>query len=127
MTFPFDPTQGPIHVEAEVSGPTGRSSLRLLLDTGATNSLIDPTMLIAVGYDPDASTDRVQVAMFNGVELVSRIVVTRLTALGTHRIGFPLLSHPLPPAAGVHGLRGLDFFRGHVLTLDFRGGQITLS
>jgi hypothetical protein len=84
-------------------------------------------MLMAVGYDPDASTDRVQVAMGNGVELVPRIIVTRLTALGTHRIGFPILSHPLPPDVGIDGLVGLDFFRGYILTLDFRSGQITLS
>jgi hypothetical protein len=31
MSFPFDATQGPIYVEAEVSGPSGRSNLRLLL------------------------------------------------------------------------------------------------
>jgi hypothetical protein len=49
VSFPFDPTTGPIYVEAEVSGPTARSSLRLVLDTGATISLIDPSMLLAVG------------------------------------------------------------------------------
>jgi hypothetical protein len=127
MSFPFDPIQGPIHVEAEVSGPTGRSNLRLLLDTGATTSLIDTTMLVAVGYDPDATTDRVQVTMGSGVELVPRLVLTRLTALGQHRFGFPVLSHPLPPDAGVDGLLGLDFLRAHILTLDFRVGLISLA
>jgi predicted aspartyl protease len=127
VTAPFDATQGPIYVEAEVSGPTGRSSLRLLLDTGATTSLIDPIMLIAVGYDPDSSTDQVQVTMGGGSASVLRVVLNRLTALGQHRIGFSVLSHPLPPDAGVDGLLGLDFFRGSILTLDFRVGLITLS
>ena len=33
----------------------------------------------------------------------------------------------IPADAGVDGLLGLDFLRGHVLTLDFRGGIITLA
>ena len=127
MSFPFDPAQGPIRVEAEVSGPTGRSNLRLRLDTGATTSLVDPVMLVAVGYDPAASTDRVQLTMGNGVASVSRVVLTRLTALGQHGFGFPVLSHPLPPEAGTDGLLGLDFLRGRVLTLDFRSGLATLA
>ncbi len=127
MSFPFDARQGPIHVEAEISGPTGRSNLRLLLDTGATTSLIATAMLVAVGYDPDASTSRVAVTMGSGVEFVPRIVLTRLTTLGQHRIGFSVLSHPLPGEAGVDGLLGLDFLRGHVVTLDFRGGLIALA
>ncbi|MDB5349404.1 MAG: hypothetical protein JWN86_651 [Planctomycetota bacterium] len=79
-----------------------------------------------VGYDPSASIDRVRVAMGNGVEIVPRVVVNRFTALGIHRIGFPLLAHALPADAGIDGLLGLDFLRGHILTLDFRGGVLTL-
>jgi predicted aspartyl protease len=127
MTAAFDPTQGPIVIEAEVSGPTGRSSLQLLVDTGATMTVIDPTLLIAVGYDPAASPDRVSVAMGGGVTTVPRLVLNRLTVLGHHRIGIAVLSHDLPPAAGVDGLLGLDFLRGRILTLDFQAGRITLD
>lgn len=127
MSFPFDANRGPITVRGEVSGPLGHANLVLLLDTGATTSLVRSTILTSLGYDPDASTDRAQVAMGNGVEIVPRVVVTRLTALGQHRIGFHVLSHPLPPDAGVDGLLGLDFFRGSILTLNFRGGLISLS
>jgi len=89
--------------------------------------MIDPIMLIAVGYDPDSSTDQVQVTMGGGSASVLRVALNRLTVLGQHRIGFSVLSHPLPPDAGVDGLLGLDFFRGSILTLDFRVGLITLS
>jgi hypothetical protein len=82
VTASFDPIQGPIYVEAEISGPTGRSSLRLLLDTGATTSMIDPVMLIAVGSDPGSSTDHVQVTMGGGTATVPRVVLNRLTVLG---------------------------------------------
>lgn len=127
MSVSFEPNLGPVIVRGEVSGPAGQAYLRLVLDTGGTNSLIRNAILTTLDYDPDASTDRVQVAMGNGVEIVPRLVLNRLTALGTHRIGFSVLSHPLPPDAGVDGLLGLDFFRGTILTLDFRGGLISLG
>jgi predicted aspartyl protease len=126
MSFSFNPGRGPISVEAEFSGPTGRLDLRLLLDTGATTTVIDPTLLVSVGYDPDASTDRVPVAMGSGVVSAPRLVLNRLTALGQHRIGLLVLASTLPPAAGADGLLGLDFLRGHVLTLDFQSGLISL-
>jgi hypothetical protein len=57
MSFPFNASRGPIIVEATLSGPLGHADLRLILDTGATTSLVRSTILVAVGYDPDASPD----------------------------------------------------------------------
>jgi len=127
VSFDFNPSQGPIIVEASLSGPMGRADLRLILDTGATTSLIRSTILVAVGYDPDTSPDRITVAMGNGVELVPRITLNRFSALGRHRLAFPVLAHSLPPAAGIDGLLGLDFLRRSVLTLDLLAGRITLD
>jgi hypothetical protein len=126
MSFSFNSSQGPIVVEASLSGPMGQADVRLILDTGATTSLIRSTILVAVGYDPDISPDRITVAMGKGVELVPRITLNRLSVLGRHRLAFPVLAHSLPPAAGIDGLLGLDFLRGSVLTLHFLIGEITL-
>lgn len=127
MSFAFNSSQGPIIVEASLSGPTGQADVRLLLDTGATTGLIRSTILVAVGYDPDHSSDRVAVAMGNGVEVVPRLTLNRLSALGRHRLAFPVLAHSLPPVAAIDGLLGLDFLRGSVLTVDFALGIITLA
>ena len=125
MSFLFNSSTGPIAIDASLSGPLGQADLRLILDTGATTSLIRSPILIAVGYDPDASPDRVQVAMGGGIQLISRVVLNRLSALGQHRLGFPVLSPSILPAAGIDGLLGLDFLRGTILTIDFRAGRIT--
>jgi len=50
-----------------------------------------------------------------------------MVALGHERAGFPVLAHTLPPSAGVDGLLGLDFFHNLSLTIDFRGGQLTVA
>jgi hypothetical protein len=127
LNFLFNSSTGPIAIDASLSGPTGQADLRLILDTGATTSLIRSTILIAVGCDPDASPDRLQVAMGGGIQLIPRVVLNRLSALGQHRLGFPVLSHSILPAAGIDGLLGLDFLRGTILTIDFRAGRITLT
>jgi gag-polyprotein putative aspartyl protease len=127
MTFPFNPHQGLILVGAEVTGPAGTATVRLALDSGATATLINAGILVAIGYDPALAAARVQVTTGSSMEYVPRVVVSRLGALGRERLGFPVLAHTLPPSAGVDGLLGLDFLRGQVLTVDFRAGQIDLA
>ena len=127
MSSPFDASHGPILVQAEVTGPARSLTLQLILDTGATTSLLNEAVLLALGYDLASVTDRAQMTTGSLVTSVPRVVLTRLTALGRHRFGFPVLAHTLPVSASVHGLLGLDFLREGVLTIDFRAGQIMLG
>jgi predicted aspartyl protease len=127
VSVPFDPQQRLIIVGAELSGPSGSAVLRLALDTGATRTVVNVAMLVAVGYDPALVPDRVQVTTGSGVEFVPRLPLDRLVALEQERIEFPVLCHTLPPSAGVDGLLGLDFLRGQSLTIDFRNGRMTLA
>ena len=99
MSFPFDPSHGPILVKAEVTGPDRSLALQLILDTGATTSLLNDAVLLTLGYDPASVTDRVQMTTGSLVTSVPKVVLTRLTALGQHRFGFPVLSHTLPVGA----------------------------
>lgn len=126
MSFSFDPNQGLIIIQAELEGPSGTAILRLALDTGATGTLINVGMLVSIGYDPSLSPERVQVTTGSGVEFVPLTPVSKIAALGKERPDFPVLCHTLPPSASVDGLLGLDFFRGHSLSIDFDNGQILL-
>ncbi len=127
MSYPFDPSHGPILVSAEVTGPERSMTLQLILDTGATTSLLNEAVVWALGYDLASVTDRVQMTTGSLITSVPKVVLTRLTALGQHRFGFPILAHTLPVSASVHGLLGLDFLRDGVLSIDFRSGRITLG
>jgi predicted aspartyl protease len=123
----FNPGRGLIVIRAELDGPSGSAILRLALDTGATSTVVNVAMLVAIGYDPALAAERVQVTTGSGVEFAPRIELKRLAALGQERLGFPVLGHTLPPSAGVDGLLGLDFFRGLRLTVDFRAGHLHLA
>ena len=127
MTFGFEPSQGLIIVRAQLMGPSGSAIVRLALDTGATSTLINTGMLVAVGYDPALSPDRVQVTTGSGVEFVPRIKLDKITALGQERSDFAVLCHTLPTSASVDGLLGLDFLRRRKLTIDFNRGELMLG
>jgi len=127
MSCAFDPNQGLIVVGAELEGPSGNAVLRLALDTGATSTLINTSILTALGYDPGLTSERFQVTTGSGVEFVPRVTLNKMVAINQERVNFPVLGHMLPPSAGVDGLLGLDFFRGQMLTIDFGNGLITLD
>jgi predicted aspartyl protease len=127
MSFRFDPEQGLIIVRAELWGPGGSGVLRLALDTGATTTVVNIAMLVAIGCDPALAPDRVQVTTGSGIEFAPRLVLNKISALGQERLEFPVLGHTLPPSAGVDGLLGLDFLRGRSLTIDFGAGHATLA
>jgi len=124
---PFAPIRGPIIVEARATGPVQSADLRLLLDTGATSTMIRSRILLGLGYDLDRDGRPVRITTVNSVEVGVKVPLTRLFALGRNRIGFPVVAHTLPPDAKIDGLLGLDFFQGHILSLDFQVGSITLT
>jgi predicted aspartyl protease len=117
---------GLILLEAEISGPSGKVAATRVLDTGATTTTLNVRLLRSIGYDPDGSTDLVAMTTGSGSATVPRLMVNRLTTLGHHAIGLRVLAHDLPPQVAVDGLLGLDFFRGHLLKIDFRTGQLDL-
>ena len=110
MSFSFDPQQGLIFVPAELWGPNGSAVLRLALDTGATFTVVNMGMLVALGYDPALIFDRIQVTTGSGVEFVPGVPLDKIMSLGQKRAEFPVLGYTLPPGTGVDDLLGLDFF-----------------
>jgi predicted aspartyl protease len=127
MSFAFDGKRGLVLVGAEVTGPAGIAVLRLALDTGATKTMINTAMLVAVGYDPAVAPERVEVTTGSAVEFAPLISISKLVSLGQERSDFSVLAHTLPPSAGVDGVLGLDFLRGQVLTINFRSGKLAFA
>ncbi|HEX3447727.1 MAG TPA: aspartyl protease family protein [Isosphaeraceae bacterium] len=128
MNHPFNASSGPILVDAEISGPAGKARATLVLDTGATASTINISVLRSAGYDPNLSTDFVQMmtGTGTGVTKVPRVILNRMSALGQYQIGIRVLAHDLPLVANVDGPLGLDFLRDQVLTIDFRAATMNL-
>lgn len=128
MSSPFDPNAGAVTVLGELAGPAGTIALRLLVDTGADVSVIDPVRMLAAGYDPAQPLGQISVTTAHSAgSAVGFFRVTRLTALGVDRLGHIVLSYALPPNVGFDGLLGLDFFEDRVLTIDFVRHTVSLT
>jgi predicted aspartyl protease len=127
VTVPFDTTQRTILVPAEITGPTGSETIDLTLDTGATDTFIDEARLVAVGYTKADATSQHGVVTGSGLITVLEVPLLSFRVLGQTRTSFPVLAHSFPPAASHDGVLGLDFLRGHILTIDFIKGEITLT
>jgi len=124
MKISFNAHEGLVLIGTEIEGPSGNVVLQFALDTGATSTLINIGVLVAIGYDPAISPERVQITTGSGVEFVPRITLQKITALGQERSNFAVVCHTLPPSAGIDGILGLDFLRGQQLTIDFRQGHL---
>lgn len=110
-----------------MSGPFGDTRVSLAVDTGATRTVIRPSILRLVGYDPTVTAGRGRIVSATGVEVVPFVAVERLRFIGHTRGGMIVAAHELPARFEGDGLLGLDFFRGLVLTLDFARGLIDLD
>jgi predicted aspartyl protease len=112
VSYPFLSGSGPILVEAEVTGPACTLPVQLILDTGATRTVNNRSVALAIGFDLSSPSKLFQMTTGSKVELVPSVLLTRLSSLGQHRFGFQVLVHTLPLGALVFGLLGLDFLRG---------------
>lgn len=127
MSSVFDPGDDLVIVTAQVDGPTADTVVRLALDTGAVGTVINPAILTAIGYDLTQAREHSRIVTASGIETVSRLVLSRFTALEQQRTDFLVTCHTLPAATGVDGLLGLDFIRRQRLVVDFRTGRVTLE
>ncbi len=126
MNFSFNPIEGLIIVRATVNGPNGEAVFLAMLDTGATISVIDTSVLFNVGYDVDSLVADTPVLTGNGNLLAARTTLDSFSALGKEKRNFPVVCCDLPPISPVDAIVGLDFLRNHILTLDFTTGKLTL-
>lgn len=127
MSLSFDPKSGLIVVPTRLWGPTRDTIVHFAFDTGATGSVVNWDVAVLLGYDPAIVPERVHMTTGSGVELVPRIIIEKVEALGQTRRDFPILCHTLPPSSTVDGVLGLDFFRGQRLVLDLRKGLMTVE
>ncbi|MBC7795987.1 MAG: clan AA aspartic protease [Pyrinomonadaceae bacterium] len=104
-----------------------KANINLALDTGATATVISAKRLERLGYDLKNPEDEIYITTGSGLVFVPKVKIEKLTALGNTKENFLVVAHDLPPTVSVDGVLGLDFMRGHVLTVDFIQGFIELQ
>jgi predicted aspartyl protease len=126
----FDPSVSSIVVDLLLEAADGRSSvvIPVVLDTGASMTIIATDIIGRLGYDPaNPALDRQRIITGSGIEYAPHTTVRSATAIGQKVASLDVLCHDLPPESGVDGLLGLNFLRHFKLTIRFRKGIIDLN
>jgi predicted aspartyl protease len=126
----FDPSASSIIVDLLIEAADGRSSLVIpvVLDTGASMTIVAADIMGQLGYDPaNPALERQRIVTGSGVEYAPRATIRLATAIGQRVGNLDVLCHDLPPESGVDGLLGLNFLRQFKLTIRFRKGIIHLN
>lgn len=129
MTYPFETEKesGLIIVSIEIDG---KYDLRMVLDTGATNTTIDSNALYLLGYDLRDSIGTVEIETANGIVDTELFEVHSFESLGIIKQDYQIqvyafLAHGI--FSDYNGLLGLDFWSGKKLCIDSGKSTITLT
>ncbi len=114
MTHKFkrEPESGLILVNIEIDN---KYELKMILDTGATNTTIDSNALYLLGYDLKDNIGTVEIETANGIIETEVFEIDTFRSLGLTKEKFQIqvydfLAHGI--FSDYNGLLGLDFLEG---------------
>jgi predicted aspartyl protease len=126
-TRSFSRDASAIVLDAIVKGPHGSRRMQLLLDTGASITLLPREVVEGIGYTIDEDAPLLKLDTVSGSIHSPVLKVRELSIFGVEAPDIDIICHDLPMKEGLMGLLGLNFFRNLELTLDFRLGKITIE
>ena len=94
----------------------------MVLDTGATFTMIPWVVAEHLGYEPAVSKSRTTLTTASTTETVPLITLERMRVLGAEAEGVAVVIHDLPTKSRVDGLLGLSFLRRFNIGLRFKDG-----
>ena len=121
-----EPESGLMLVNVEIDT---KYELKMILDTGATNTTIDSNALYLIGHDLKDSIGSVEIETANGLIETEIFEIDSFTSLGkTEKFQiqvYDFLAHGI--FSDCNGLLGLDFLEGTKFCIDNRENKLTLS
>ena len=123
----FDRKASLIVVPVTVKTETKVWEFRFAVDTGATISLIDASVMTRLGYTTADSIRTTHTITASKTETVHEYSLDNIMAIGLIRRNFKVISRELPMGLGIDGLLGLNFFKNKELTIDFKLSEIQLK
>jgi predicted aspartyl protease len=100
----------------------------LVVDTGASHTVIDFGVLVDAGYRLGDTKGIVPIETANGIISANLFWVKKITVLGIEKRNFEVCSYLLgQPEDEIKGVVGLDFFEDKKICLDFKKSVITIT
>ena len=129
MTYKFkrESESGLILVNVEIDN---KYELKMILDTGATNTTIDSNALYLLGHDLKDNIGTVEIETANGIIETEIFEINRFSSLGLTKQNFQVqvydfLAHGI--FSDYNGLLGLDFLEETKFCIDTNANVITVT
>ncbi|MBI1883900.1 MAG: retropepsin-like domain-containing protein [Chlamydiae bacterium] len=84
-TFILNPKAPVIIIDAELVGPTRTHTIRMIVDTGATFTMIHPEPLSLIGCNLASQTEHKRITTASGLEYVPFITLNGIKTLGQEK------------------------------------------
>jgi len=109
-----------------VRGVQGVITLRLLIDTGSTYTILPVEALESIGFNPAGSKDKVRITTASGFLVAPRIKVNELCIFGKVLKNFSVVCYTLPEGIFADGLVGMDLLTEMETVIDIKIGKIQI-
>jgi len=83
--------------------------VRLLVDTGASFTILPVEVVEALGCDTSHPLRTLRIVAANGIIVAPVVALQWFHCLGERATDFPVVAHTLPSGTFVDGLLGMDF------------------
>lgn len=125
--FKREPESGLILVNIEIDK---KYELKMILDTGATNTTIDSNALYLLGYNLKDSIGTVEIETANGIIETEVFEIDSFSSLGIEKEKFEIqvydfIAHGI--FSDYNGLLGLDFLEGTKFCVDTNENTISVK
>lgn len=121
--FPLSSDPKVVIVPIRIGGPRSERYVRVILDTGATFTMVCPEILEEVGYDLAKPFRKAIITTASSIENAPFYLISMIEVLGNRIENIEVASHKLPervPADGLLGLNVLKHFDVHIEFLKRR-------
>ena len=125
--FKREPESGLILVNIEIDQ---KYELKMILDTGATNTTIDSNALYLLGHNLKDSIGTVEIETANGIIETEVFEIDSFSSLGIDKVKFEIqvydfIAHGI--FSDYNGLLGLDFLEGTKFCIDTNENTISIT
>jgi len=110
-----------------IGGKTSPMRMDMILDTGATYTIIPWKVAERLGYDPARVRKRVKITTASSVEKAPVMTPGYIEALGKKATSVEAICHDMPPRRRTDGLLGLSFLRKFETVINFKKGFVRVN
>ncbi len=104
-----------------------KKTIRLALDTAASNVVIPYEVALNVGCSPSKSNQWIKITAGGKEELAPKVIVPYFECLGFKLRNFGVVCYNLPESSTIDGLLGVSFLRRFEIRINYPQGYLIIS